>query len=232
MRITSADSSPSESLSALIEVSEAAQKRPAETPNMTPPRWGETRAAAATQTAPIASRPTHAARVPASDSEYAASPPPSSVAARNASPSAAMPTPIHSRRVTSCAKRRSAVTVSRTRPPAITDCTSEIGARESAADVKAPGRRRDEDPERVRAGAEQPQRGPHRVAQAHRRRLHRAAVLVEEADDRGERGRDGEQQADLDREAHGEARLAGGGARGVKTRCPAAGRQATVGGGS
>ena len=38
--------------------------------------------------------------------------------------------------------------------------------------------------------------------QLDRRRLDRAAVLVEEADDRGERGREREQQADLDGEAH------------------------------
>ena len=42
-------------------------------------------------------------------------------------------TPIHSRRVTAIPNRRSATTVSKTRPPAITDCTSEIGASASAA---------------------------------------------------------------------------------------------------
>ena len=42
-------------------------------------------------------------------------------------------TPIHSRRVTAKPKIRSATTVRNTRPPAITDWTSEIGARESAA---------------------------------------------------------------------------------------------------
>ena len=43
------------------------------------------------------------------------------------------PTPTHSRRDTSMPNSRSAITVSSTRPPAITDCTSEIGASESAA---------------------------------------------------------------------------------------------------
>ncbi len=47
-------------------------------------------------------------------------------------------TPIHSRRVTVKPNRRSATTVSSTSPPAITDCTSEIGASASAADVEAP----------------------------------------------------------------------------------------------
>ena len=57
---------------------------------------------------------------------------PSSVAARNASPAAVSATPIHSRRLTSWPKTRSASTVTSTRPPAITDCTSEIGASASA----------------------------------------------------------------------------------------------------
>ena len=54
------------------------------------------------------------------------------VPARNASPSAARATPIHSLRVTWCANSRSAQTVSMTRPPAIVACTSEIGASASA----------------------------------------------------------------------------------------------------
>ena len=58
------------------------------------------------------------------------------MAARKASPSAASPTPIHSRRVTEWANSRSATTVSRTRPPAITACTIEIGASASAATWK------------------------------------------------------------------------------------------------
>jgi hypothetical protein len=55
------------------------------------------------------------------------------VAARNDRPSAVNATPNHSRRVTRCPNSRSASTVSSTSPPAITDCTSEIGARASAA---------------------------------------------------------------------------------------------------
>jgi hypothetical protein len=55
------------------------------------------------------------------------------VAARKARPAAVSATPIHSRLVTGRWKIRSAMTVSRTSPPAITDCTSEIGARLSAA---------------------------------------------------------------------------------------------------
>src|SRR4051794_306244 len=54
------------------------------------------------------------------------------VAASTARPAAVRATPIHSRRVTSWPKRRSAATVSRTSPPAITVCTSEIGASDSA----------------------------------------------------------------------------------------------------
>ena len=61
---------------------------------------------------------------------------PSSVAARNARPAAVSPTQSHSRRVTEWPKTRSAVTVSSTSPPAITDWTIEIGARASAATWK------------------------------------------------------------------------------------------------
>ena len=74
--------------------------------------------------------------------------------------------------------------------------------------MEAPRPHRDQDPQRVGARAKQRQRGPHRAAQADRRRLDRAAVLVEEADDRRERGRDGKQQADLDGEA--QATVGGG----------------------
>ena len=56
-----------------------------------------------------------------------------SVAARNVSPAAVRITPIHSRRVTVKPKSLSATTVSSASPPAITDCTSEIGASASAA---------------------------------------------------------------------------------------------------
>ena len=45
-------------------------------------------------------------------------------------------TPIHSRRVTANPNNRSATTVSSTSPPAITDCTTEIGASASAATWK------------------------------------------------------------------------------------------------
>src|SRR3954470_19444328 len=55
------------------------------------------------------------------------------VAARKARPRAVSATQIHSRFVTVKPKTRSAITVSRTRPPAITDWTIEIGASDSAA---------------------------------------------------------------------------------------------------
>src|SRR3954469_19382607 len=55
------------------------------------------------------------------------------VAARKASPSATSATQIHSRFVTVKPKTRSAITVRSTRPPAITDWTSEIGASDRAA---------------------------------------------------------------------------------------------------
>ncbi len=61
---------------------------------------------------------------------------PSSVAARKASPAAVSATPIHSRRVTSSPNSREPTTVTSTRPPAITDWTSEIGASASAATWK------------------------------------------------------------------------------------------------
>src|SRR3954462_570166 len=50
------------------------------------------------------------------------------VAARNARANATSAPQIHSRLVTSKPNTRSAITVSSTRPPAITDWTSEIGA--------------------------------------------------------------------------------------------------------
>ena len=64
---------------------------------------------------------------------WASSPVEPSVAARKARPAAVSATPIHSRRVTGRWNSRSATTVSSTSPPAITDCTSEIGARLRAA---------------------------------------------------------------------------------------------------
>jgi hypothetical protein len=58
------------------------------------------------------------------------------VSARNARPAAASPTPIQSRFATVRPNRRSANTVSRTSPPAITAWTIEIGASDSAATWK------------------------------------------------------------------------------------------------
>ena len=111
-------------------------------------------------------------------------------------------TPIHSRRVTVKPNSRSATTVSSTRPPAITDWTSEIGASASAATWKPhepmataipsvyQGERNSAS--EVRIGRRGLDRG----------RLDRAAVLVEEPDDRGEGRQEGHDQAHLDPEAH------------------------------
>src|SRR3954465_1674887 len=55
------------------------------------------------------------------------------VAARNASPSAVSATQIHSRRVTVKPQTRGGITVRSTSPPAITDCTIEIGASDRPA---------------------------------------------------------------------------------------------------
>ena len=90
---------------------------------------------------------------------YALSPVPPIVAERNARPSAASPTPIHSRRVTSWSKSPCAVTVRSTRPR-----RSPIGpgrwARVRALRRAAPGAHRDRDPEHVPAGAKQGERRP------------------------------------------------------------------------
>ena len=59
-----------------------------------------------------------------------------SVTARSISPSAVSPSPIHCRRPIRIPKIRSAITSSRTIPPASTDWTRDIGATESAATWK------------------------------------------------------------------------------------------------
>ena len=68
--------------------------------------------------------------------------------------------------------------------PAIVAWTSEIGASARAPTWSAPARHRDQDAERVPARAEQHQRAPDRPAPVDVGPLDRAAVLVEEADDR------------------------------------------------
>ena len=74
-------------------------------------------------------------------------------------------------------------------------------------DVEAPAGHRDQHAHRVGARAEQHQRAPDRPAPVDVRAVDRAAVLVEEADDRRQRRGDGEQQADLDAQRHGRGRL-------------------------
>ena len=71
-----------------------------------------------------------------SQSLWAESAVPSSVAARKARPAAVRMTPIHSRLVTVKPNSRSATTPSSTSPPAITVCTIEIGASARAATWK------------------------------------------------------------------------------------------------
>ena len=135
-------------------------------------------------------RPTTSATVPASapprDVErqraalypaWASSPVDPIVAARKARPAAVSATPIHSRRVTGWPNNRSASTVSSTSPPAITDCTSEIGARLRRRDVQPPGRHRHDHPDRVPGGAEQRERRADGPRPLHRRGVDRAAVL-------------------------------------------------------
>ncbi len=69
-------------------------------------------------------------------------------------------------------------------------------------DVEAPADGRDHDPERVPAVAKERERAPHRLAPLDVGRSDRAAMLVEEAEHRGKRRGDGEEQADLDGEGH------------------------------
>ena len=90
-------------------------------------------------------------------------------------------------------------------------------------DVKAPRRRRDGEAEQVPARPKQGQRAAHRAPKLHRGRGDRPTVLVEEPEDRAERGGERQQQPELDREAH-------------RIRLPASARQgrgyAAAGGGS
>src|SRR3712207_4174389 len=75
--------------------------------------------------------------------------------------------------------------------------------------MEAPRRRRDEDPERVPARAEEGERSTHGPPRLDRRRLDGAAVLVEETDYRRERGGECEQKPELDAEGHDARRLGG-----------------------
>jgi hypothetical protein len=69
-------------------------------------------------------------------------------------------------------------------------------------DVQAPATHRDQHAERVPAGPEEDDRAPQRPAPVDGRALDGASMLVEEADDRGERGGDREQQSQLNAERH------------------------------
>ena len=192
-----------------MAVSEAAQKRPAETPKRTPRARGPWAAARRTAASARYRGDPDRARVPRRSSEWA------SIAAalerrREKGEPERGQRRRRSTRAWSPGGRRGdrAVTVSSTRPPAITDCTSEIGASESAPTWK-PQRHQSRSGSRACTSASET--APATCAPggaAPRRRLDRATVLVEEADDRRERGRDREQQADLDREA--QATVGGG----------------------
>ena len=114
-------------------------------------------------------------------------------------------TPIHSRRRTSNPNSRSATTVSSTRPPAITACTSVIGASASAATWRTHAAVATTIPrvhQRLENSATVLLTGARSVD---RRRRDRPPVLEEEAEDRHERGGEREQEAELDGERHSSA---------------------------
>ena len=190
--ITVTNPSSRRPLSALIETSEAPQISPAEAASSVPP-WSMDRARGRGREAQ-GRRAAHVER-PAPRPRSRCGP---RRRCRRASrrgtpgPAAVSATPIHSRRVTEKPNSRSATTVSSTSPPAITDWTSEIGASASAATWKPHEPVATRIPSVYQRERNSASELAHRPPPLDRRRLDRAAVLVEEADDRRERARERE----------------------------------------
>ncbi len=92
--------------------------------------------------------------------------------------------------------------------PARDRCLDEgDGRKREGAHVEAPAHRRREDPERVPGVTEECERGPERLSHVDLGHRDRAAVLVEKPEHGGERRREREQEADLDRDGHAPRRL-------------------------